>query len=405
MDRRKFLTSSARQIAAMNVLGISSATVIASSSERRTIGNQEKMIRRTLGRTGISLPVVSMGVMNANNPGLVRGAWEAGIRMFDTAWVYQNGNNEKMVGSVLRELNVNRSEAIIATKILLPSPLPPRGKERKKMFLQRFEESLSRLQMDYVDILYYHDMQSVEQINDRYILDAFTELKAKKKIRFTGFSTHVDWPDQLTDAAKRKFYDVVLLSYHYGLSNDTRVAEAIRIAHEAGIGLVAMKTQCQQGWYKQDLPVEQQKYFEGTLMNAALLKWALNNEYITTAVPGFTTFPQLNEDVAVAYNLSFTEEEEKFLKSREVRMAIRSVCRQCRHCVNSCPQKADIPSLMRTHMYSISYGNLLMAKQTLSSIQSGKGLDVCKNCNSCTGKCQFSVPIANRIRDLKEIYC
>lgn len=405
MDRRKFLTKSVRQIAAINLMGIASAEVISANSETRKSGDPGKMIYRTLGRTGITLPVVSMGVMNANNPGLVRGAWEAGIRMFDTAWVYQNGNNEKMVGSVLRELNVNRNEVIIATKILLPDPLPSKGKERKRMFLQRFKESLSRLQTDYVDILYYHDMQSVEQINDRYIIDAFKELKAKKKIRFSGFSTHVDWPDQVTDAARRKFYDVILLSYHYGLSNDKRVAEAIRLAHEAGIGLVAMKTQCQQGWYKESLPAEQLKFFEGTLMNTAMLKWALNNEYITTAVPGFTTFPQLNEDIAVAYDLNYTKEEESFLNSREVKLAIRSVCRQCGHCVDSCPHKADIPSLMRTHMYSLSYGNLLMAKQTLSAIHTGKGLDVCKECSSCTGKCQFSVPVAGRIRELKEIYC
>lgn len=408
MDRRKFLRNSASQLAAINLLGLSSAKALTDatkSESSNTPGKPEKMIYRTLGNTGITLPVVSMGVMNANNPGLVRGAWEAGIRMFDTAWVYQNGNNEKMVGSVLRELNVNRNDVIIATKILLPNPLPPKGKERKKMFLKRFEESLSRLQMDYVDILYYHDMQSVEQINDHSILDAFTELKAKKKIRFTGFSTHIDWPDQVTDATKKKFYDVILLSYHYGLSNDRRVSDAIRAAYDAGIGLVAMKTQCQQGWYKQNIPAEQLKYFEGTLMNTALLKWALNNEYITTAVPGFTTFPQLNEDVSVAYSLAYTKEEEEFLNSREVRTAIRSVCRQCGHCVASCPVKADIPSLMRTHMYALSYGNLLMAKQTLSAVKTGKGLDVCKNCSSCSGTCQFSVPIASRISELKEIYC
>lgn len=55
--------------------------------------------------------------MNANNPNLLKGAWDAGIRHFDTAWFYQNGNNERMVDSVLRELNVKREDVTIATAI------------------------------------------------------------------------------------------------------------------------------------------------------------------------------------------------------------------------------------------------------------------------------------------------
>ena len=57
------------------------------------------MICRTLGRTGIRLPIVSMGVMNSNNPNLLKVGWQSGIRHFDTAWIYQAGNNEKMVGA------------------------------------------------------------------------------------------------------------------------------------------------------------------------------------------------------------------------------------------------------------------------------------------------------------------
>jgi predicted aldo/keto reductase-like oxidoreductase len=235
-------------------------------------------------------------------------------------------------------------------------------------------------------------------------MEAFTELKAKKKIRFSGFSTHTYWPDIITDAATRKFYDVILASFNYSMFQDQKIFKALQLASAAGIGLVAMKTQCQQDWYKRELPADQQKYYDGSNMNTALLKWALRHEYITTAIPGFTTYPQLEQDMTVAYDLNFTKEEEDFFKSKEVKLAIQSVCRHCGKCVGSCPQNIDIPSLMRTHMYSLSYGNPLMARQTLSQIQPGKGLDICKDCGDCTGKCQYRVPIANRISDLKEIY-
>ena len=73
------------------------------------------ILQRTLGKTGLSLPVVSMGVMNADVPGLLRRAYELGIRHFDTAAGYQNGRNEEMVGRVIKEMGF-RDKVVIATK-------------------------------------------------------------------------------------------------------------------------------------------------------------------------------------------------------------------------------------------------------------------------------------------------
>jgi uncharacterized protein len=408
MNRRNFLGNTSKQLVVLGLAGLANTTLSASKSEHNEtrkplINSPDNLQFRVLGKTGIKTPVVSMGVMNANNPSLLKGAWDKGIRHFDTAWNYQNGNNEKMVGTVLRELKVRREDVTVATKTLLPGPMT--GKEAKELFLKRFDESMARLRMDYVDILYYHMPQGLDQINDPYILEAFNELKEKKRIKFTGFSTHSDWPSLVTDAANHKFYDVILLSYNYAMYNDQRIFDAIKKAYEAGIGLVAMKTQCQQGWYKQELPSDQQKFYSENNMNTALLKWVLKNEYITTAIPGFTSFDQLNEDIAVAYDLTYTKEEEAFLKNKDVKLAIQSVCRQCGQCVPSCPQSVDIPNLMRTHMYSMSYGNPLMAKQTLAQIQTGRGLDNCSNCGKCISQCQYRVPIAARIKDLMDIYC
>jgi uncharacterized protein len=405
MNRRKFLGRSTKQLALLNLIGLVTPGILADKLNHEDDKDKTKIQYRTLGKTGIRIPLVSMGVMNANNPNLVKGAWDSGIRHFDTAWVYQNGNNEKMIGSVLHEINVKREDVTIATKIALDEQDLSKGKDRKELFLKRFDESLGRLKMDYVDILYLHAADKPDQTNDPFIMEAFTELKANKKIRFSGFSTHSDWPELISDAANKRFYDVILLSFNFSMFQDQRVFDALKLAFEAGIGLVAMKTQCQQDWYKRDLPAEQQKFYKENQMNAALLKWVLRHEYITTAIPGFTTYDQMAEDIAVAYDLNFTKDEEDFFRDNNIKLAIQSVCRQCGSCISSCPQNADIPSLMRVRMYSLSYGNPLMARQTLSQIQQGKGLDICKDCGKCKGTCKYRVPIASHIHDLKEIYC
>jgi uncharacterized protein len=411
MNRRKFLKNSTKQLAVLNVMGLTTTSILTGNvhSNKHSIMGKEQgnIIYRDLGKTGIKVPIVSMGVMNASNPNLLKEAWNKGIRHFDTAWNYQNGNNERMIGSALRELNVKREDVIIATKI------PPSGgngqtslspKENKELFLKRFDECLSRLQMDYVDILYYHHPNTIEEAYDPYIIEAFNELKESKKIRFTGYTSHAYWPEMVTETAKRKYYDVLLLAFNYAMFQDDKIFNALKVANNAGIGLVAMKTQCKNDWYKRSQSAEIQKLYENT-MNGALLKWVLRHDYMATAVPGFTTFQQLEEDMVVAYDLNYSKEEEEFFQSRDIQLAIQSVCRHCGNCVQTCPHKADIPSLMRTHMYSLSYGNPLMAKQTLAQIPQDKGLDICKDCDECTSLCKNRVPIAERIHELKEIYC
>ncbi|NLI23702.1 MAG: hypothetical protein GX419_03215 [Bacteroidales bacterium] len=394
-SRRRFLASSAGLLGA----GLAGLPVLAEtnrnhSSERNASG----MIYRTLGRTGIRVPVVSMGVMNASNPNLVKEAWKSGIRHFDTAWIYQNGNNELMVGRVLKELQVRREDVILASKVFLHDK---RGVQKdndlKDIFLQRFHQSLERLQTDYIDILYLHDVSDPSQVNAPWLIDTFSELKKSKKIRWAGFSTHTYWPELVKDAADKGFYDVILLSINYSMSHDTASLEAMNYAAAKGVGLIAMKTQCQQAWYKENLPAEMQKFYEGKIMHSALLKWVLRHESIATAVPGFTTFQQLEEDMAVATNLEYTSDELKFLTDHNVQLALNANCRFCGKCLPGCPHNVHIPTLMRAHMYAYAYGNVHMTRQTLSG---QNGLEACAKCDVCTAQCVNDVPIARRIGEI-----
>ena len=109
-DRREFLIKPVQLAAAAGLMSTLDLPLAAQAAA--------KPIMRSLGKTGITLPVVSMGVMNADSPGLLRRSYEVGIRHFDTAAAYQMGRNETMVGNVIKELGV-RNDVTIATKIWL----------------------------------------------------------------------------------------------------------------------------------------------------------------------------------------------------------------------------------------------------------------------------------------------
>ena len=182
-NRRDFIVKPLVVAGAAGMLG--KAELLLARSTTDSVG---PILQRTLGKTGITLPVVSMGVMNADVPGILRRAYELGIRHFDTAAVYQEGRNEEMVGQVIKELGV-RNQLTISTKQVVRNHRLATA-EGKKRFITSMESSLQRLQMDHVDMLYYHAVDSANDARDDGPLEALQSLKKEGKTRFIGISTH-----------------------------------------------------------------------------------------------------------------------------------------------------------------------------------------------------------------------
>jgi predicted aldo/keto reductase-like oxidoreductase len=161
-----------------------------------------------------------------------------------------------------------------------------------------------------------------------------------------------------------------------------------------------MKTQA--GGQRLPNPESLQNYSSATI-NIAALKWAMQNENVTTAIPGFDNFEHLEQDFSVASNLEFSDDERKFLGDNEITLGM-GFCRQCEKCLASCPNNVDVPTLMRTHMYATQYANSVHARITLDEIPKRMGLAACSSCETCVAKCANSVDIAHRIDELKMIY-
>ncbi len=364
------------------------------------------LIERTLGRTGIKVPVVGMGVMNASLPALVVESYKRGVRLFDTAWFYQRGLNESMVGDMVQQLGC-RDKVVIATKIFLKETRRDLYTPAiKSLFLERFAQSLERLKTSYVDILYYHAASEVREIQNPPILEAFEELKKAGKIRFRGVSFHGDQAAMLADMTRSGFYDVGLVLFNAAMGdnvaggNEQRLLSAFEAAAKSGIGLVAMKTQCGGGgeWATRSQGQGQIQ----DLNHPALLKWVLTHPFITAAIPGYTTFAQMETDVAVAHDLEYTAAEKAFLERERIRLA-QSFCDQCGVCRGQCPQGVDVPTLMRTHMYAYGYRNLELALATHGTIAPKAGAERCQECTQCSVRCPRRLDVPGRLARVHSI--
>ena len=348
-------------------------------------------IHRTLGKTGLKLPVVSMGVMNSDNPNLVRAALASGIVMLDTAHGYQRGTNETMIGGVIK--GRPRDSYVIATKV----PGNPRDRRtgafsaetKGAAFLEMFNTSLRRLELDYVDILYLHNVLARDQVLYEPLLEALQTAKKQGKARFIGVSTHGNEPEVILAAMEGKVHDVVLTAYNFRQDHRDELRKTIAAAAQAGLGIVAMKTQAGVYWDREK---------QNKISMRAALKWVLNDPNVTTAIPGFTTFDQLEEDISVMEDLALTEQEMKDLKM-EVHGGL--YCQQCGQCLAFCRQQLPVPSLMRSYMYAYGYRNLSAAHDLVGSLELPES--PCQSCGTCTVRCAKGFDVADRVKDIARL--
>jgi len=404
VTRRGFISTAVTGLVSAGVLGMSGRKVFAGQEKKEANeakgGEPAKILRRTLGRTGIELPIVSMGVMNSDNPALVRASYELGIRHFDTAAYYMEGRNEQIVGRVIKELGV-RDEVYIGTKIFhggLREETKPA--DIKNRIPKLCEESLKRLGMDYVDILYIHSIHEPEEAKNEETIAAMLKLKEQGKARNIGITTHTKLHEIMNAAIDADAWDVILTVVNFTLGDYTELFDSIEKAAGKGIGVIAMKTQA--GCQRRSR-IDWGDYFATPTVSTAALKWVLRNEHITTAIPGYTTFEHMKQDFSVAYGLEYTPDELELMEDKNIKAAM-GFCRQCDVCRGTCPKGADVATLMRTHMYAARYTNFAHARATLRDIPRGRGLDACSSCGSCSARCAHSVDIAGNIEELKIIY-
>ena len=135
MDRRTFIkAASAGAVAAAGLPGLAQGEATATC--------------RALGRTKLDITTVSMGAMRTSEPAVMQAAFDRGVNYIDTAYVYMDGNNEKIVGKALKGY---RDRVHVATKANSHVP-----QNVKSNLISSLETSLQRLDEDYVDVFQLH---------------------------------------------------------------------------------------------------------------------------------------------------------------------------------------------------------------------------------------------------------
>ncbi|MFS7968077.1 putative L-galactose 1-dehydrogenase [Helianthus anomalus] len=295
---------------------------------------------RSLGNTGLKLSSVGFGasplgsvfgpVSDEEAIATVREAFRLGINFFDTSPYYGGTLSEKVLGKALKAVGVPRNEYIVSTKC-------GRYKEGFDFSAERvtksIDESLERLQMDYVDILQCHDIEfgSLDQIVNETI-PALQKLKEAGKIRFIGITgLPLGIFSYVLDRVPPGTVDVILSYCHYSI-NDTTLEDLIPYLKSKGVGVIsasplAMGLLTESGppeWHpaspKLKAACQTAAAFckkKGKDISKLALQYSLCNKDISTILVGMKSVEQVRLNVAAATELAKGEKDEQTLAEVE----------------------------------------------------------------------------------------
>jgi uncharacterized protein len=391
-------TNNRRDFLKKSILGVSSAALLPGALKAAALpsgmASAPGIPVRSLGKTGLTVPLLSMGTGDTSNPSLVKAALESGIKLLGTSTYYGNGNNETMLGQVTKSMP--RDSFLIATSSM------PKGTDHQNgiytdssagiTFKSDIEGSMKRLGVDYLDILFLPFAAKRESVFFEPLLRVMEDFKKSGKARFIGIATHSFVDEAIRAAADTKIYDVAMAAYNFRMSPAQPVQDAVAYGASAGLGIIAMKTMAGAYWdEKRTEPIN----------SHAALKWILQNEHISTLMSGMTTFEELQGNLAMMQDLKLSEEELKDLRLASAGSSEGLYCFQCRSCDGQCTQNLDIPTLMRSFMYTYGYRNLEHAQDTL--IHAGLPDNACENCGTCPVTCKAGFDVRGKIRNINRL--
>jgi hypothetical protein len=350
----------------------------------------KKTIFRTLGNTGIKVPIIGSGILPVNNINLCRKIFSSGMTNIDSAWDYQEGKNDEMVGKMLKEFG--RDNYIVSTKVLLPQDQKT-GLYTKKAttdaFLAQLDVSLSRMGIDHVDILYLHKPSNRACVLNEEMLKGLRKAKESGKARFTGISSHGNQVEVLDAVIESKFYDVALVGYNYRA--DAIVKPAIERATAHGLGIVAMKVFAggnTNEWWESH-----------AALKTSALKWVLNNENIHTAIVTMRGYDDLDMFLPLLQDISISDDEKNSLQALKEKPGL--YCYGCGQCLAQCPENLPVPDMMRACMYAYGYKNAHKAKRVVDQLSLSS--ELCSHCQTCMVNCLAGFDIKEKVRDIARL--
>ena len=234
------------------------------------------------------------------------------------------------------------------------------------------------MKTDYIDLFLIQAVSDVKKVMKKEIRTWAEKVKAEGKIHFFGFSTHKNMDSCLTDAAQLGWIDGIITTYNYRLMHTDPMKKAVDDCANAGIGLIAMKSQAILLWNphfdvgkETDVALELNQRFidKGFTTELAKLKSVWENPAIASICSHMANLTLLQANVAAALNKTALSFNDKQLMARYARETSCGYCTGCaERCEEAISRAVPISDIMRYLMYYDNYGDQQQAIELFNDL-------------------------------------
>ena len=320
---------------------------------------------------------------------VVRMAFELGINYFDTAPL--DGDSEVKIGVALEDV---RAECVLATKT---------ASRTKRESLEEVQNSLKRLRTDHLDIIQLHGIDDektlTKAVGTEGSLQTCKDAKKEGLANFIGITGHR--PRVLAKAIETGEFDTVLVPIN--VITRQALEELLPVAKAQDIGVVVMKPLSAKTsnlitcLYQPSLSLVSQepelKAFLGETSDHQVtnaLRYVISQD-VASVIPGLRSLHEVEvaANSGEQYHGLTPNEQQHFTYN------LGNYCRDCAQCM-PCPQKINIPAILRFQDFSEIYGLKEWAKKLYGGLE--VKADKCSGCGECKGKCPYKLPIEEKLQ-------
>jgi aryl-alcohol dehydrogenase-like predicted oxidoreductase len=298
---------------------------------------------RPLGKTGVNVSIICLGGWHIGQPAIgdaeairiMHAAIDAGLTFFDNAWDYHNGHSETLMGKALK-MDGRRKKVFLMTK----------NCERDYAgSMKNLEDSLRRLQTDYLDLWQFHEMvydNDPDWVFEKGGIKAAIEARKQGKVRYIGFTGHKDPLIHLKMLNKPHDWDAAQMPIN-ALDAFYRSfqKEVVPVCLKKNVGVIGMKGLA--GGYPDGRMLSHMK-----LSAEECYRYCLSLP-IATQVVGITSMEQLKTDIALARHFKpMTESEKQTLLAK-----VKEEAGDGRHELFKSTKNFDGPHHRRQHGFDV----------------------------------------------------
>lgn len=371
---------------------------------------------RTFDKTGEKISLLGTGTMrlplNAEGQvdrstaiAMIRNSIDQGVNYVDTAYMYHDGESEKVVGEALRDG--------YRDKVFLADKMPVWLAKDEEAMKAIFEEQFDRLKVDVIDMYLVHNITAPiwKRVHKFHLMDFLKEQREKGRIRHIGFSFH-DELELFKEVIDAWDWDFCQIQLNYMDKDFQAGEEGLRYAASKGIPVIIMEP-LKGGKLTDALPSSVEALWKQADIQRTPAEWAFrwvaDHPEVLTILSGMSTPQQVEENLRIlsqAEPESLTEKERAVIDavSAEYNRLIQYSCTACKYCM-PCVKKIDIPTAINYYNEWFLYeGNPKLKADYPVWLTKGRRAGDCIACKACEEHCPQHLPISEIMKKTAEIF-